>query len=219
MVVKKGHMSWQYLQSYLEDEYADETGLSPYVEGHDLVPTFEYVKHVALANADTIGEITEEELVKWYAEEVSPMLEPKPAPGIRDMVPRVINVYFIKEYKFFFNKNNKKSPVDYILNIDKVIEEKTNGIPPIVFNNVQTFMLNYEIKKLLDKAITIVNEKYDNIIYINSNMTSGGVLNIIGHLENTYCGYSFNYVLLDRENEFGDLSERSNKINIVKSLF
>ena len=210
---------WQYMQYYLEDEYLELTGISPYVEGSDLVPTYEYVRRVCDDNADLIGAIGDDELHEWYDEQVLPMLEPKKAPEICDMMQRVINVYFIKEYKFFFNKNNKKSPVDYVLNVDKVIDEKMQNIPPMVFNNVQTFMLNYEIKKLLDKAVTIANAKYDNIVYINARMSTSGVLNIIGHLEKEYDGYTFNYVLLDRENEFADIAGRCNKILVVKNLF
>lgn len=210
---------WPFLPEYLEDEYLEETGLSPYVDEVSKIQTFEFVKHVVDANQDVIGELTEEEVREWYDANIKPMMEPKRAPEIAEMMPRVINVYFIKEYKFFFNKNNKKDPSDYVLNIDKVVEEKMGGAPPIVFNNVQTFMLNYEIKKLLDKAITIVNEKYDNVIYINGSMSTNGVLNIIGHLEKTYKEYSFNYVLLDKESEFADILERCNKVNIVKTLF
>lgn len=210
---------WQYLQSYLEDEYRNETGMSPYVDGFDNIPSLEYVKHVVVNNADVIGEVSPVEVEEWYEREVKPMLEPKKAPEIIDLIPRVINVYFIREYKFFFNKNNKKSPVDYVLNVDRIISEKTQNTPPIVFNNVQSFMLNYEIKKMLDKAVTIVNEKYDNIIYINCRMSSDGVLNIIGHLEKTYPKHSFNYVLLDRDNEFADVKDRCNKVHITKTLF
>lgn len=210
---------WPFLQAYLEEEYLEDTGISPYVEGSDNVPTIEYVKWVVDGNTEAIGEVSDEELAQWYESEVKPMLETKRAPEITDLVPRVMNVYFIREYKFFFNKNNKKSPVDYVLNVDKIIDEKTQGAPPVIFNSVQTFMLNYEIKKMLDKAVTIVNEKYDNIVYINGRMTSSGVLNIIGHLEKTYPNNSFNYVLLDRDDEFTEVVERCNKVHVVKSLF
>ena len=210
---------WPYLQYYLEDEYAEVVGVSPYVENSDSVLTYEYVKWVADNNAEAIGEVGEDDLRGWYDAEVKPMLEMRRAPEIKDMLPRVINVYFIREYKFFFNKNNKKNPADYVLNIDKIVDEKTSDAPPVIFNNVQIFMLNYEIKKLLDKAITITNEKYYNIVYINGKMTQDGILNVIGHLEKTYKDYHFNYVLLDRETEFDGITERCNKINVVKSLF
>ena len=210
---------WQYMQYYVEDEYLKDTELSPYVEGTEAVPTFEYIKWIYECNADAIGKVTDAQLQAWYDTEVKPMLEHKRAPEIKDLVPRVINVYFIKEYKFFFNKHNKKTSIDYVLNVDKLIDEKTGGAPPVIFNNVQTFMLNYEIKKLLDKAITIVNEKYCNIIYINGRLSSNGILNTIGHLEKTYKNYEFNYVLLDRENEFSDIASRCNRVQIVKTLF
>lgn len=137
---------WPFLHDYLEDEYLDETGESPYVEGFDGVPALKYVQKVVRDNMQVLGaELTDDDVKAWYDAEVGPMLK-KIAPEIRDMVQRVINVYFVREYKFFFNKNNKKNPVDYVLSVDKVIEEKTGGAPPVIFNNVQTFMLNYEIK-------------------------------------------------------------------------
>lgn len=210
---------WPILQAYLEDEYLEETGISPYVDEKSMAPTFEYVKYVYDNNQNILGEIDLDVLQEWYNEEVLPMLEPKKAPEISEMVNRVINVYFIKEYKFFFNKNNKKNAVDYVLNVDKVIEEKMQGEPPLVFNKIQTFRLNYEIKKQLDKAITIINAKYDNIVYINSKLSANGVLNIVGHLQKTYPNYEFNYVLLDRENEFSYVKYRCNDIMIVQSLF
>lgn len=210
---------WPYLQQYLEDEYIDETGLSPYLEDSVDSYTLEYVKYVVANNKNITGNLTDAEIEQWYNQEILPDVCDKSAPEITDMVQRVINVYFVKEYKFFFNKNNKKNSVDYVLNVDKVIEEKTGGAPPVIFNNVQIFMLNYEIKKLLDKAITISNEKYDNVVYINSRMTVASALNIVKHLENSYPKYSFNYVMLDKENEFADIKQHVPGITVVKSLF
>ena len=209
---------WPYLQSYLEDEYAEETGMSPYVPNSNMVPCFEYVRWVVTNNIDVIGNIDDKELQKWYDLEMITLLKAKRAPEITDMVPRVINVYFIREYKFFFNKNNKKRSTDYVLNVDRVIEEKMRTTS-ILFNHVQTFMLNYEIKKLLDKSITITNEKYDNIVYINSRMVSGSVMNVVGHLEKTYPNYRFNYVLLDKDGSLSELSDKCDCVQIVKSLF
>ena len=208
-----------YLHPYLEDEYFEETGISPYVDGKNKMLTFEYIKAVTDNNVDVIGEIDEDALREWYENEIVIPNKLYAAPGIHDMIQRVINVYFIKEYKLFFNKNNKKNPADYVLNVDKLIEEKMQGTPPVVFNSVQTFMLNYEIKKLFDKAITITNCKYDNIVYINNKLEQNGILNVIGHLEKTHSNYSFKYVLLDKENEFADIVEKCNTIMLVTSLF
>jgi hypothetical protein len=205
---------WAILDDCAED-YEKSEGKSAYVM--ERVPTPEYVRWAI--TFDGALEMEDEEVSAWYDKEVAPELAQKRAPEIKDLVQRVINVYFIKEYKFFFNKNNKKNSVDYVLNVDKVIDEKMQGAPPLVFNSVQTFMLNYEIKKLLDKVITIANEKYDNIVYINGRMSANGVLNVIGHLEKSYPDYQFSYVLLDRDNEFAEVGERCNKVHITKSLF
>lgn len=208
---------WAILDE-LSDLYEEFEGKSPYVQDSENVPTLDYTKW-AIAFTDADIEMSEDEVSEWYNRVILPDLERRRAPEIRDLVQRVINVYFIKEYKFFFNKNNKKNPVDYVLNVDKVIDEKMQGAPPLVFNSVQTFMLNYEIKKLLDKVITIANEKYDNIVYINGRMSSNGVLNVIGHLEKSYPDYQFNYVLLDKDGEYAEVRERCNKVIIVQSLF
>lgn len=205
---------WAILDDYVED-YEKSEDKSPYAL--EIVPTLEYVRWAITFDGSL--EMDDEEVSAWYQKEVTPLLEQKRAPEIKDLVQRVINVYFIKEYKFFFNKNNKKNPVDYVLNVDKVINEKMQDAPPLVFNSVQTFMLNYEIKKLLDKVITIVNEKYDNIVYINGRMSSTGILNVIGHLEKSYPNYRFNYVMLDKDGEFSEVRERCNKVTVVKSLF
>ena len=205
---------WAILDDYVED-YEKSEDKSPYAL--EIVPTLEYVRWAITFDGSL--EMDDEEVSAWYQKEVTPLLEQKRAPEIKDLVQRVINVYFIKEYKFFFNKNNKKNPVDYVLNVDKVINEKMQDAPPLVFNSVQTFMLNYEIKKLLDKVITIVNEKYDNIVYINGRMSSTGILNVIGHLEKSYPNYRFNYVMLDKDGEFSEVRERCNKVHVTKSLF
>jgi hypothetical protein len=205
---------WAIIDDYVED-YEKSEDKSPYAL--EIVPTLEYVRWAITFDGSL--EMDDEEVSAWYQKEVTPLLEQKRAPEIKDLVQRVINVYFIKEYKFFFNKNNKKNPVDYVLNVDKVINEKMQDAPPLVFNSVQTFMLNYEIKKLLDKVITIVNEKYDNIVYINGRMSSTGILNVIGHLEKSYPNYRFNYVMLDKDGEFSEVRERCNKVHVTKSLF
>ena len=131
--------------------------------------------------------------------------------------PRCINIYFIKEYKHFFNKNNKKSRSDYILNINKIIKDKFSK-EIFVFNNIQAFLLNYEVKKLLDKAITISNEKYENVIYINDNLSLAGMINIHQFLYDTYKDIGFNFIVLDKEEEFGDIQIKIPNVNIIKAF-
>ena len=118
------------------------------------------------------------------------------------MARRIINVYFAKEYKHVFNKNNKKSKNDYILNIDKITRERLNNESALVLNPLQAFILNYEIKKLLDKAITISNQKYDNIIYVNAKLNVSSILNIIQFLNKTYVGSNFHFMLIDKSDEY-----------------
>jgi len=83
------------------------------------------------------------------------------------MEKRNIEVVFVKDYKSFILAFNKKDKSDYILNVSKLLKDKfsTKFLVP---NKVQSFLLNYEIKKLLDKAISVKNEKYSRIIYLNS---------------------------------------------------
>ena len=132
--------------------------------------------------------------------------------------PRFIKVYFVKEYKLFFNKNNKKAKRDYILNVNKIIKDRFNE-DFYILNNIQAFLLNYEIKKLLDKAINISNKKYQNIIYINDNMSITGLLNTVSFLSATYNNLGFDFILLDKEDEFRDISYRNTEIIILKNLF
>jgi hypothetical protein len=61
---------------------------------------------------------------------------------------------------------------------------------------VQSFLLNYEIKKLLDKAITVKNEKYDQIIYLNSNLSTTTILNTIDFISDEYQDFEFKFSLI-----------------------
>lgn len=111
------------------------------------------------------------------------------------MEKRKISVVFVKDYKSFILTFSKKDKSDYILNVSKLIKDKfsTKFIVP---NKVQSFLLNYEIKKLLDKAITVKNEKYSRIIYLNSNLSSTTILNTIDFVSDEYQDFEFNYSLI-----------------------
>lgn len=111
------------------------------------------------------------------------------------MEKRKISIIFVKDYKSFILTFNKKDKSDYILNVSKLIKDKfsTKFIVP---NKVQSFLLNYEIKKLLDKAITVKNEKYNRIIYLNSNISSTTILNTIDFISTDYPDFEFNYQLI-----------------------
>jgi hypothetical protein len=117
------------------------------------------------------------------------------------MEKRTINIVFVRDYKSFILAFDKKDKCDYILNVSKLIKDKfsTKFIIP---NKVQSFLLNYEIKKLLDKAITVKNEKYSTIIYLNSNLSSPIVLNTIDFINNEYLDFNFEYHLVEsKEND------------------
>lgn len=112
------------------------------------------------------------------------------------MNERLINIVFVKDYKSFILAFDKKDKSDYILNVSKLIKDKFNT-KFIVPNKVQSFLLNYEIKKLLDKAITLKNDKYSRVIYLNSNLSITSILNTIDFINEEYLGFTFNYQLID----------------------
>jgi hypothetical protein len=112
------------------------------------------------------------------------------------MNERLINIVFVKDYKSFILAFDKKDKSDYILNVSKLIKDKFNT-KFIVPNKVQSFLLNYEIKKLLDKAITLKNDKYSRVIYLNSNLSITSILNTIDFINEEYVGFTFNYQLID----------------------
>jgi hypothetical protein len=112
------------------------------------------------------------------------------------MKEKSIDIIFVKDYKSFISAFERKNKGDYILNVSKLIKDKFNT-KFIVPNKVQSFLLNYEIKKLLDKAITVKNEKYSRIIYLNSNLSLTSILNTIDFIANEYENFKFNYSLVN----------------------
>jgi hypothetical protein len=116
------------------------------------------------------------------------------------MEKRKVSIVFVKDYKSFILTFNRKDRSDYILNVSKLIKDKfsTKFIVP---NKVQSFLLNYEIKKLLDKAINVKNEKYSRIIYLNSNLSESVVLNMIDFITNEYPEFEFSYGIISTLND------------------
>jgi hypothetical protein len=116
------------------------------------------------------------------------------------MEDKNISIVFIKEYKNYISAFNKKNKEDYVLNVNKIIKEKfkTKFIVP---NKVQSFLLNYEIKKLLDKAINIKNKKYRRVIYLNSNLSNSTILNTINFISEEYCDLEFMFHLVEETTE------------------
>jgi hypothetical protein len=107
-----------------------------------------------------------------------------------------ISIVFVSEYKHFISSFQRKSKDDYVLNVNKIIKDKfkTKFIVP---NRVQSFLLNYEIKKLLDKAINIKNKKYRRVIYLNSNISTPIIINTMTFIGEEYDTLTFTYHLIE----------------------
>ena len=101
------------------------------------------------------------------------------------MEERHVSIIFVKEYKNFISAFERKSKEDYVLNVSKIIKDKFNT-KFIVPNKVQSFLLNYEIKKLLDKAINIKNKKYTRVVYLNSNLSASIIMNTMAFVDEEY---------------------------------
>jgi len=108
---------------------------------------------------------------------------------------KTIDIIFVKDYKSFVLQFNKKTKSDYILNVSKLIKDKFNT-KFIIPNKIQSFLLNYEIKKLLDKAITIKNNKYLKIVYLNSNLSNSNITNTSSFISNEYPDFKFKYYVI-----------------------
>lgn len=124
-----------------------------------------------------------------------------------------MDIIFVRDYKSFIQNFGQKEKDSYVLNVSKLIKDKFNT-KFIIPNKVQSFLLNYEIKKLLDKAITLKKEKYTKIVYLNSNLSQSIVLNTIDFIEAEYSDFKFSYHLVNSE-ELGitDLGESVTIIN------
>jgi len=126
---------------------------------------------------------------------------------------RCISVFFTKKHKHF-NKLDLQKTNNYVLNINLLIREKLNT-EFFIMNNIQSFILNIEIKKCIDRSINLKNGKYDNLIYVNDNMTISSILNMITFIEATYKNIKFDYTLLDSENLFNDILNKRADIKIT----
>lgn len=129
---------------------------------------------------------------------------------------RTIEILFIREFKSFTSKLGKKQKDDYILNVSKIIKDKFNS-KFIVPNKVQSFLINYEIKKFLDKAINIKNEKYTRIIYLNSNLSASSVQNAMSFISDEYYPISFKYSMIESKDMEGFNSGSISGLNVIGS--
>ncbi len=111
-----------------------------------------------------------------------------------------ISVVFVREYKYFIRVFEKKTREDYILNVSKIIKDKFKS-KFIVPNKIQSFLLNYEIKKLLDKAINTKSKKYKRVIYLNSNLSESTILNTMDFINDEYTDFIFDYSIIENGSE------------------
>lgn len=133
-------------------------------------------------------------------------------------IKRDIQVVFTKEHKFVFNKDNKKEKNDYLLNVNKIKNILFDDMP-IILNKTQVFVLNFEVKKMFNKALSITNQKYTNIIYINSDLNVDTLKNIISYLEKNYSkDVMFSYVLFDKCGEFNGINVDVERFKIINKL-
>lgn len=127
---------------------------------------------------------------------------------------RNMDIIFVRDYKSFISTFKQKEKGDYILNVSKIIKDKFNT-KFLIPNKVQSFLLNYEIKKLLDKAINLKNKKYNRIIYLNLNLSTTSILNTTEFISEEYPDFIFKYYLIDSSDD--DYSSTINdKVEIIK---
>jgi len=125
---------------------------------------------------------------------------------------RALQVVFVTDQKQFSQVFHKKGKSDYLLNVNKIMRDKFSH-EIVVPNKIQAFLINYEIKKIIDKAINVRNRKYKRIVYINSNLTTNTILNTIDFLAGTYSDVQFDPVLVDFDGEL----RVPNHVKILKS--
>jgi len=128
---------------------------------------------------------------------------------------RTLKIIFIREFRSFSAVHSKKSKEDYILNVNKIIKDKFDS-KFIVPNKVQSFLINYEIKKLLDKAIHIKNKKYKNIIYLNSNLSITLIDNAMQFINDEYHPIKFEYNLIEPKEFDNEGLERLKDLKITR---
>ena len=114
---------------------------------------------------------------------------------------RILEIIFVKDQKQFIQVLAKKGKSDYLLNVNKIIREKFEQ-DTLVPNKIQSFLINYEIKKLIDKAVNVRNRKYSRIIYVNSSLSANTVLNTIDFLSGAYDEVKFSPLIIDLEEDF-----------------
>lgn len=116
-------------------------------------------------------------------------------------IPRIIQVLFVRDQKLLLQKIQKKGKTDYLLNVTRIVKEKFEQ-DILVPNKIQSFLINYEIKKLIDKAVNVRNRKYQRIIYVNPNITPNAILNTVDFLNGSYEEVKFEAAIIDSDETF-----------------
>lgn len=114
---------------------------------------------------------------------------------------RLLEILFVRDQRQFINKFSKKAKSDYLLNVNKILKEKFEQ-DIVVPNKIQAFLINYEIKKLIDKAVNVRNRKYSRIIYVNGNLSLTSIINTLEFLNQSYLTVKFFAKVLDPDDEF-----------------
>jgi hypothetical protein len=117
---------------------------------------------------------------------------------------RKLEIVFVKDQKQFVQILSKKQKSDYLLNVNKIIRDKFEQ-DILVPNRIQSFLINYEIKKLVDKAVNVRNLKYNRIIYVNSGLSASTINNTLQFLGASYLSIKFMPRLIDLESEIGKI--------------
>jgi hypothetical protein len=112
-----------------------------------------------------------------------------------------IEIYFTRDQKTYIDKLGKKSKTDYLLNVNKVIREKLEA-DFVVPNDIQAFMLNYEIGKIIDKVLNTKNRKYTRLIYLNYNLDFAVALTTLDFMRNKYSDIAFTAYIIECDDEF-----------------
>lgn len=115
---------------------------------------------------------------------------------------RKLEVVFVRDQKHFVKMFSKKQKCDYVLNVNKIIKDKFEQ-EIVIPNKIQAFLINYEIKKLIDKAVNVRNRKYSRIIYVNSSLNTSTIANAVQFLETAYSTIKFTPRLIDPDSEIG----------------
>jgi hypothetical protein len=118
-----------------------------------------------------------------------------------DSIDRNLEILFVRDQKQFINKFSKKAKCDYLLNVNKILKEKFEQ-DIVVPNKIQAFLINYEIKKLIDKAVNVRNRKYSRIIYVNQSLSLTSIINTLEFLNQSYSTVQFHAKVLDPDDEY-----------------